>query len=152
MTVIRSSCFLKGFFFVLYITWEQFLSEYSVSLFRKRSCGHLFLNGYCLYFRRVLCVYTMYLPDIFIWGVLFFPESNCSHTFEWYQLFHEATYSDLPFHWYCTSLDQALAVIPFFKGSESIRRSSCSHPFDGWPFFYYKRAVTATHYFKFTVL
>ena len=56
------------------------------------------------------------------------------------------------FHWYCASLDQALAVIPYFKGSESIRRSSCSHPFDGWPFFYYKKAVTATHYFKFTVL
>ena len=110
--MIRSSCFLKGFFFVLYITWEQFLSEYSVSLFRKRSCGHLFLNGYCLYFRRVLCVYTMYLPDIFIWGVLFFPESNCSHTFEWYQLFHEATYSDLPF-----------SLVLCFSGS-----STCRHP------------------------
>ena len=29
--------------------------------------------------------------------------------------------------------------------------SSCSHPFDKFPFFYYKRVIAAAHSFKFTV-
>ena len=152
MTVIRSSCFLKGFFFVLYITWEQFLSEYSVSLFRKRSCGHLFLNGYCLYFRRVL-VYIQCICQIFLFGAYCsFQRAIAVIHLSGTNYFMRPLTVIYLFHWYCASLDQALAVIPYFKGSESIRRSSCSHPFDGWPFFYYKKAVTATHYFKFTVL
>ena len=39
----------------------------------------------------------------------------------------------------------------FFKGIELIRNSSCSHSFDEWLFFYYKRTIAATHSFKFTV-
>ena len=46
---------------------------------------------------------------------------------------------------------QALAVIPFFIGIELIHKSSCNHPFDELPFFYYKRVIAATHSFKFTV-
>ena len=46
---------------------------------------------------------------------------------------------------------QTLAVIPFFIGIELIRKSSCNHPFDDVPFFYYKRTIAATHSFKFTV-
>ena len=42
-------------------------------------------------------------------------------------------------------------AIPFFIGIELIHKSSCSHPFDELPFFYYKRVITATHSFKFTV-
>ena len=49
------------------------------------------------------------------------------------------------------SFKQALAVIPFFIGIELIHKSSCSHPFDELPFFYYKRVIAATHSFKFTV-
>ena len=136
---------------------EQFLSQYSVYLLHKSSCDHPLLNGYCSYFRRVLadmlCVYTVYLTDSSLWGVLFFQGSTCSHTFQWYRnYFMRPLTVSYFFHWYCASIDQALAVIPYFKGSELIRRSSWSHPFDGWPFFYYKRSVTATHYFKFTVL
>ena len=48
-------------------------------------------------------------------------------------------------------MKQALAIISFFKYTELIRHSSCSHPFDQWPFFYYKRAVAGMHSFKFTV-
>ena len=43
-------------------------------------------------------------------------------------------------------------VIPFLKDIEFICNPSCSHPFDEWPFFNYKRAIAATHSFKFTVL
>ena len=42
-------------------------------------------------------------------------------------------------------------MIPVFKDIELIRRSSRSDPFDKWPFFYYKRAVAAVLYLKFTV-
>ena len=38
-----------------------------------------------------------------------------------------------------------------FIGIELIHNSSCSHPFDEFPFFYYKRVNAATHSFKFTV-
>ena len=55
------------------------------------------------------------------------------------------------FQRYCVSFKQALAVIPFFIGIELIRKSSCGHPFDDLPFFYYKRVISATHSFKFTV-
>ena len=52
---------------------------------------------------------------------------------------------------YCVFLKQALIVIPFFKGIELIRNSSCNHPLDELPFFYYQRVIAATHSFKFTV-
>ena len=42
---------------------------------------------------------------------------------------------------YCISLKQEPVVIPFFKDIELIRNSSCSHPFNEWPFFYYKKAI-----------
>ena len=51
----------------------------------------------------------------------------------------------------CVSFKQALAVIPFFIGIDLIYKSSCSHPFDELPFFYYKRVIAATHFLKFTV-
>ena len=41
--------------------------------------------------------------------------------------------------------------IPIFKGIELIRKFSCSHPFNELFFFYYERAIAATHSFKFTV-
>ena len=39
----------------------------------------------------------------------------------------------------------------FFIGVELIHKSSYSQPFHELPFFYYKRVITATHSFKFTV-
>ena len=76
----------------------------------------------------------------------------CSHTFEWYhQYFRRPLAVILYFQRYCVSFKQALAVIPTFKGIESICKSSCSHPFNELPFFYYKRAIAVTHSFKFTV-
>ena len=41
--------------------------------------------------------------------------------------------------------------IPIFKGIELIRKFSCSHPFNELFFFYYERAIAATHSFKYTV-
>ena len=66
-------------------------------------------------------------------------------------LFQEATCSDSVFSTVLCFFKQALAVIPFFIGIELIHKSSCSHPFDELPFFYYKRVIAATHSFKFTV-
>ena len=55
------------------------------------------------------------------------------------------------FQGYCVSFKLPLEVIPIFKGIELIRKSSCSHPFNELPFFYYERGIAATHSFKFTV-
>ena len=57
----------------------------------------------------------------------------------------------LCFQRYCVSFKQALAVNSFFICTELIHKSSCSHPFDELPFFYYKRVIAATHSFKFTM-
>ena len=56
------------------------------------------------------------------------------------------------FQGYCFSFKQVLTVIPIFKGTELIRKSSCSHPLNELPFFYYKRAIAASYSFKVTVL
>ena len=37
----------------------------------------------------------------------------------------------------------------YLKGYELIRNFGCSHPFDEWPVFYYKRTISATNSFKF---
>ena len=66
-------------------------------------------------------------------------------------LFQEVTCSDLVFSRVLCFFEQALAVIPFFKGIELISNSSCSDPFDEWPIFYNKKTIAATHSFKFTV-
>ena len=58
--------------------------------------------------------------------------------------------SELVFSRDCVSFKQALAVIPFFKVIELIRKSSCSHPFDEL-LFSIIRVTAATHSFKFTV-
>ena len=55
------------------------------------------------------------------------------------------------FQWYCVSFKQAFAIIPFLISIELIHKSSCSHPFDELPFFYFKRVIAATHSFNFTV-
>ena len=55
------------------------------------------------------------------------------------------------FQGYCVSFKQALAVIPIFKGTELIRKSSCSHPLNELYFSYYEREIAATYSFKFTV-
>ena len=69
--------------------------------------------------------------------VLLFQRSTCSHTFEWYRHYFRRSLAVIYyFQEYCVSLKQALVVIPFFKGIELIRNSSCSHPFDEWLFFY----------------
>ena len=62
-------------------------------------------------------------------------------------LIQEAICSDLVFSRVLCFFE---TIIPVFKNIELIRHSSCSHRFNEWPFFYYKRAVAATHSFKFT--
>ena len=52
---------------------------------------------------------------------------------------------------YCVSFKQALAVIPFAIDIELIYKSSCCHPFNELPFFYYKGVIAAIHSIKFTV-
>ena len=137
---------------------EYSFSEYSISLFHKLICGGPFLSGCCITFRRALvampCVYTMYLTDISITDVLLFQRSTFSHTFDGTDII-----SGDPFQWSSflkgtvkqASLKQALAIIPFIKGTELIHHSNCSHSFDEWPVFYYKRAVATKHSFKFTI-
>ena len=66
-------------------------------------------------------------------------------------LFQEATCSDLVFSRVLCFFEKARAIIPVFKSSKLICHSNCSHAFNEWPLFYYKRAATATHSFKFTV-
>ena len=61
-------------------------------------------------------------------------------------LFQEATFSDLVF-----SRVLCFGVIPFFIDIELTHKSSCSHPLDELPFFYYKRVIAATDSPKFTV-
>ena len=66
-------------------------------------------------------------------------------------IFQEAICSDLVFSTVLCFFKQAFAIIPFLVGVELIHKSSCSHPFDELPFFYYKRVIAATHFLKFTV-
>ena len=87
-------------------------------------------------------------------GTVFILEEHLQSCFVytqciWQIFLFEAVYIDLFFQGYCVSLKEAL---PFFKGNELVRHSSCSHPFDGWSFFSYKRADAAKHSFKITVL
>ena len=65
-------------------------------------------------------------------------------------LYQEAT-SDLVFSRVLCFFEISTAIIPAFKDIELIHHSSCSHTFYKWPFFYYAKAVAATHSFKFTV-
>ena len=56
------------------------------------------------------------------------------------------------FQGYSVFCKQAPAlIIPFFKGIESIRKSSYSYSFDELPFFYYKRVIEAVLSFKLIV-
>ena len=66
-------------------------------------------------------------------------------------LFQEATCTDLVFSRVLCFFEISTRIIPVFKDIELIRHSSCSHPIGEWLFFYYKRAVAATHSFKFSV-
>ena len=50
------------------------------------------------------------------------------------------------FQRHCASLNEALAVSPFFEGIGLKQDSSCSYSFHEWPFFYNKR-IAATHFF-----
>ena len=57
------------------------------------------------------------------------------------------------FQGYCIFFfKQATLIIPFFKGTELICKSSYSCSFDELSFFYYKRVITAAHSFKLIVL
>ena len=95
----------------------------------------------------------MYLTDSSIEARFLFQRSTCSHTFERYHHYLRRPFAVVwYFQGYCVSFMQALAVILFFIGIELIQKSTCSHPCDELPFFYYKRVITATHSFKFTVL
>ena len=49
------------------------------------------------------------------------------------------------------SLFEVSPVSPIFEDIELIRKSSCNHPFNKLSFFYNKRAIAATHSFRFTV-
>ena len=49
------------------------------------------------------------------------------------------------------SLFEVSPIIPIFKDIELIRKSSCNHSFNKFSFFYYKRAIAATHSFKFAM-
>ena len=56
------------------------------------------------------------------------------------------------FRGYCFSLKETLEIILFFKDIDLIHNSSWRHPFNEWPFFYYKSEIAAMHSFPFTVL
>ena len=102
------------------------------------------------FLRRALattnCKYTMHLIDISIQGVLLFQRSTCSYTFDWYRHhFRRPLAVIYYFQGQCFPLKQALVIIPFFKGIELIRNSSCSHPFDELPLFYQSNCNRSLH-------
>ena len=115
----------------------------SVSLCHESSCSHPFLNGYSS-FRKSLavrsCVCTMSfegtLADIHLSGP---------------SLFQEATWSDLVFSRVLCFFGKSTSTLPFFKSIKLICDTCWSHPFDEWPFSYYKGALAVTHSFSFTV-
>ena len=62
-------------------------------------------------------------------------------------LFNEATCSNLVFSRVPCFFEISNSRHPFLKDIVLIHDSSCSHRFIEWPFFYYKRAIVATHSF-----
>ena len=65
-------------------------------------------------------------------------------------LFQEAACNDLVFSRLCF-FEMNTCDHPCFQRYWVNSASSCSHPFDEWYFFYYKRAVATTRSFKFTI-
>ena len=122
---------------------EQFFLGYSVSLFHEISFGLPFLSGCGVFQNSTLATINcvLYLIDISVSGVC-----KLSGT-----IINSGVYLQWSFIFKGTVFQQAFVVIPFFKGIELIRNFSCSHQFDEWLIFYYKRAVTAADSFKFTV-
>ena len=149
--MIQSRVVTKKHFFLVGYLWEDFFrAQYftKVVAANHSSTDTLFL-------RRALetinCIYEMNLTDLFkaefyFKGALTAIHLSCTIIF-----FQETTWSDLVFS----------AVLCFFK------TSTCTHPFSHrhwvnsqvqlqpsirWiSIFYYKRVITATHSFKFTV-
>ena len=71
-------------------------------------------------------------------------KSNCGHScLNGYGIFLESTYS----HKLCIHN----VFDKYLKSIELICNSSCSHPVDECPFFYYKRTIAAKHSHKFTM-
>ena len=97
------------------------------------------------------CVFTMFLTNISIQGVLLFQRSICSHAFAVMPYFERPFVVIQLSQGLFACLKQALLVISFFRDTKLIRHSSWSHPFNEWPFFYYKILVEVTHYFQFTM-
>ena len=114
----------------------MFPSEISVNTFLNfcEISKNTFLHRTALVPTSTYCNFKRALAT-YIWMVLSF--------------FQEVTCSDLVFSRVLCFFE--LAIIPVFKDTDLIRHSSCSHPFDEWSFFYYKRATAVTHSFKFTV-
>ena len=133
----------KKHFFLVINRREQFFQS---TMFHESSCGQPFLNGYAIS-QRSSCNHKLYISDVFD-RYFYLRRIFISDVLS---LFQETTCSGLVFLKGIVFLLNALVVIPFFKGIELIRNSSCSHPFDEWLFFYYKRVIAATHSFKFTV-
>ena len=88
-----------------------------------------------IFLRKAYCYFTGALAAIYLSGTVIISEGQL----QW-------------FNGYCVFLKQALAVKVFFKGIELIRNSSCSYPFNVWPFFCYKNTIAATHFFKLTMV
>ena len=143
--------------FSLYITvinlWKQFFFRVQFLYFTKVvAANHSSMDT--LFLRRALatisCIYKMYW-QIFLFNAYFYFKGTLT------AIHLSGTTIILGGHlqWSSTFkvlvLSQALALIPIFKGIELIRKSSCSHPFNELPFFYWKRAIAATRSFKFIV-
>ena len=114
-----------------------------VSLLHESNYSHLFLNGECNFRRAVAavnCLYTMYLTNISIYiRRIVISRSTCSHAFQWYRHYFSRPITVIwYFQWYCISLKQAPAIIPFFRGIDLIRNFSVSHLFDEWPLLLWK--------------
>ena len=139
----------KLFFLVGYLREDSSRAQYftKVVAANHSSTDTLFL-------RRALatinCLYKMILTDL-LKADFYFKRALTAIHLRCTIIFQEATCSDLVFSTVMLFFKQALAVIPFFIGIELIHKSSCNHPFDELPFFYYKRVIAATHSFKFTV-
>ena len=132
----------------------MFLPGYSVSSFHKISCDHSLLNGYSIYFTTALaamsCVFTKYFDRYFyLWFIVISKEHLQSFIWVVPLLFQEVICSDLVFS----------RVLSFFEMSTCNRlcfqveliRLQLQLSILRMTLFYYKRAVVATHSFKFTV-
>ena len=130
---------------------EPFFLEYSVPLFQEGSCDHPFLNRYGVFYNSTcsceLCIYNVFDRYFFLTAYCYFKGAlGATH------LSGNIIISGGHLQWSSIFKGTGFLWKKIFRGIELIRNSSCSHAFDELPFINFKKVISATHSFKFTVL